>query len=103
MLRLMDNDVDADADAAVPGYATGGKSGTAEEYDEDGGYTASFVEMAPMDDPQLVVGVYLYGLDTFISGTTAASPASAELLAYALQNQGIAPTGVPDEELENEW
>lgn len=104
MRALMDNDVDEDSSAAVTGYATAGKTGTAQA--AEGGketYTASFIGFAPADDPDLVVGVFVYGLDTFISGSRAAAPAFSELTTFALQNQGIAPTGVAGRELENEW
>ena len=102
MLQLMDNAVeDGRSSASVTGYAVAGKSGTAQV--GDGTYTASFIGFAPADDPDLVVGVFLFGLDTFISGSRAAAPAFSELTTFALQNQGIAPTGVAGRELENEW
>ena len=101
MRLLMDNAVDEDDAGAVDGYATAAKSGTAEA--PDGTYTASFIGFAPADDPDLVVGVFLFGLHSFISGTRGASPAFGELLTFALQNQGIPPTGEPGRELENEW
>ena len=102
MLQLMDNAVeDGRSSASVTGYAVAGKSGTAQV--GDGTYTASFIGFAPADDPNLVVGVFIFGLDTFISGSRAAAPAFSELTTFALQNQGIAPTGVAGRELENEW
>jgi cell division protein FtsI (penicillin-binding protein 3) len=104
MLRLMDNDVDdatEDSNPAVPNYAVGGKTGTAQV--ADGTYTASFIGMAPIDDPELAVGVFVYGLKTFISGNTAAAPAFSDVMGYALQTQRIPPTGVKGKELENEW
>lgn len=102
MRALMDNSVDDEtSSAAVKGYAIGGKTGTAQV--GDGTYTASFIGIAPVDDPELVVGVFVFGLDSFISGSRAAAPAFSELTAFALQNQGVAPTGVPGRELENEW
>ena len=102
MLQLMDNAVeDGRSSASVTGYAVAGKSGTAQV--GDGTYTASFLGFAPADDPDLVVGVFIFGLDTFISGSRAAAPAFSELTTFALQNQGIAPTGVAGRELENEW
>ncbi|HJG92312.1 MAG TPA: penicillin-binding protein 2 [Brachybacterium massiliense] len=102
MLQLMDNAVeDGRSSASVTGYAVAGKSGTAQV--GDGTYTASFIGFAPADDPDLVVGVFIFGLDTFISGSRAAAPAFSELTTFALQNQGIAPTGVAGRELENEW
>lgn len=102
MLQLMDNSVeDGNSSASVTGYAVAGKSGTAQV--GDGTYTASFIGFAPADDPEIVVGVFLFGLDTFISGSRSAGPAFSELTTFALQNQGIAPTGEPGRELENEW
>ena len=102
MRALMDNSVDDEtSSAAVTGYAVGGKTGTAQV--GDGTYTASFIGFAPADDPEIVIGVFLFGLDTFISGSKAAAPAFSELTTFALQNQGIAPTGEPGRELENEW
>jgi cell division protein FtsI (penicillin-binding protein 3) len=102
MQLLMDNAVDDEtSSAAVPGYAIAGKTGTAQV--PDGTYTASFIGFAPADDPEIVVGVFLFGLNTFISGSRAAAPAFSELTTFALQNQGIAPTGVAPRELENEW
>ncbi|WP_084253041.1 peptidoglycan D,D-transpeptidase FtsI family protein [Devriesea agamarum] len=87
--------------AYVPGYAVGGKTGTAQE--PGGTYTASFIGTAPVDSPQLVVGVFVYGLKTFISGSQAAAPAFSEIMQYALQNQQIAPTGRPSPQLATEW
>lgn len=103
MRDLMDNDIDDNGKAAgsVEGYAVGGKSGTAQV--PGGTYTSSFISMAPMDDPQLVVGVFVYGINGFQSGSTVAGPAVSELLGYALQRRGIAPSGHPGTELENEW
>ena len=102
MQLLMDNAVDDEtSSAAVPGYAIAGKTGTAQV--PDGTYTASFIGFAPADDPGIVVGVFLFGLDTFISGSRAAAPAFSELTTFALQNQGSAPTGQPGRQLENEW
>lgn len=102
MLQLMDNSVeDGNSSASVTGYAVAGKSGTAQV--GDGTYTASFIGFAPADDPEIVVGVFLFGLNTFISGSRSAGPAFSELTTFALQNQGIAPTGEPGRELENEW
>ena len=65
--------------------------------------TPVFIGFAPADDPEIVIGVYLFGLNSFISGSRAAGPAFSELTTFARQNQSIAPTGQPGRELENEW
>jgi len=102
MREMMDNAVDDEtSSAAVTGYAVAGKTGTAQV--SDGTYTASFIGVAPADDPEIVVGVFVFGLNSFISGSRAAAPAYSELTTFALQNQGIAPTGKPGIQLENEW
>ena len=102
MRQLMDNNIDDGENvASVSGYAVAGKSGTAQV--PDGTYTASFIGFAPADDPEIVVGVFLFGLDTFISGGRSAAPAFSELTTFTLQNQGIAPTGKPGVDLEDEW
>lgn len=103
MLTLMDNDIDDTPGKAgsVPHYAVGGKSGTAEN--PDGTYTASFIGMAPISDPDVVVGVFVYGIDGFNSGTKVAAPAFSDMMSYTLQARSVAPSGVKGAELENEW
>ncbi|MFQ6483694.1 peptidoglycan D,D-transpeptidase FtsI family protein [Brachybacterium epidermidis] len=102
MTELMDNVVeDGVSGASVPGYAVAGKTGTAQV--PGGTYTASFIGFAPADDPEIVIGVFVFGLNSFISGGRAAAPAFAELMTFTLQHQGIPPTGKPARVLENEW
>lgn len=103
MVQLMDNDIadDGSNNAGIPQYAVAGKTGTAQA--ADGTYTASFIGFAPADDPEIVVGVFVYGIPTFISGNTAAAPTWSRFMEFALQNQRIAPTGKPGTELPNEW
>ena len=59
--------------------------------------------MAPIDNPSIVVGVFVYGINGFNSGTKVAAPAFSDMMSYTLQVQNIAPTGVKGAELENEW
>lgn len=103
MLQLMDNNIadDGGSSASVPHYAVGGKSGTAQV--PDGTYTSSFVGMAPVDDPSIVIGVFVYGIHGFNSGSTVAAPAFSDIMSYALQARRVAPTGVEGVELDNEW
>src|SRR5699024_6375416 len=59
MVALMDNNIEEGrSGASVPGYAVGGKTGTA-QVASDGSYTASFVGFAPADDPDIVIGVFI--------------------------------------------
>lgn len=102
MLRMMDTAVDDEtANSRIPNYAVAGKTGTAEV--ADGSYTASFIGFAPADDPEIVIGVFIYGLPTFISGGTAAAPAFAELAKFTLQHEGIPPTGKAPNPYDTEW
>lgn len=81
--------------ARVPGYRVGGKTGTA--YKVEGGvyakkYVASFVGVAPISDPRLVVAVMIdeptggahYGGDV-------AGPAFSQIMGGALRTMGIPP------------
>ena len=81
--------------ARVPGYRVGGKTGTA--YKVEGGvyarkYVASFVGLAPISEPRLVVAVMIdeptggahYGGDV-------AGPAFSSIMGGALRTLGIPP------------
>ncbi len=81
--------------ARVPGYRVGGKTGTA--YKVEGGvyakkYVASFVGVAPISEPRLVVAVMIdepsggahYGGDV-------AGPAFSQIMGGALRTLGIRP------------
>lgn len=81
--------------AQVPGYLVGGKTGTAYKYGTTG-YTndimASFVGMAPIDDPKLTVAVVVDSpVFPYNTGGQAAAPAFAEIMEAALHRQGVAP------------
>lgn len=81
--------------ARVPGYRVGGKTGTA--YKVEGGvyarkYVASFVGLAPISEPRLVVAVMIdeptagghYGGDV-------AGPAFSQIMGGALRTLGVPP------------
>ncbi|KXB29346.1 cell division protein [Dechloromonas denitrificans] len=83
--------------ARVPGYRVGGKTGTA--YKIEGGvyarkYIASFVGLAPISEPRLVVAVMIdeptggahYGGDV-------AGPAFSQIMGGALRTLGVPPDG----------
>jgi len=98
--------------AQVPGYRVGGKTGTA--YKVVGGryvnkYVASFVGLAPMSNPRIIVAVMLdeptvgghYGGDV-------AGPVFAAVTANALRSMNVAPDSnithiiIPPEALEGD-
>jgi len=86
--------------AAVPGYAIGGKTGTSEKidvFDENGQRVldkiVSFVGIAPMNDPRYIV---LVALDTpsrqtgiYISGGVMAAPTVGAVMADILPYLGV--------------
>ena len=94
--------------AAVAGYAIGGKTGTSEKIDvldENGKPTldkiVSFVGVAPMDDPQYII---LVALDTpsrstglYISGGMMAAPTVGQVLADILPYLGVERIGDTNE------
>ncbi|MCU1456908.1 MAG: cell division protein FtsI/penicillin-binding protein 2 [Actinomycetia bacterium] len=84
--------------AAVPGYPTAGKTGTARKppYDKPPyKYVASFAGFAPKDSPSLAAIVVLDEPVAAIYGGTVAAPAFARIMQEALRAEGVAPTG-PD-------
>jgi cell division protein FtsI (penicillin-binding protein 3) len=81
--------------ASVPGYRVAGKTGTAQSFEGAGviKYVASFIGIAPADDPEIVVNVAVYDPKTSIYGGAVAAPVFSEVTAYALQHLGIPPSG----------
>ncbi|MGA7272889.1 MAG: penicillin-binding protein 2 [Acidimicrobiia bacterium] len=85
--------------AAVDGYRVGGKTGTANKLGADGTYTnltrASFVGMAPIDDPKLVVAVMVDEPSyQYRTGGLAAAPVFAQIMEQALHRLGVTPDGL---------
>ena len=83
---------------AVDGYRVGGKTGTANKLGKDGRYTdetrASFVGLAPIDDPQVVVAVMVDGPDyEYRTGGLSAAPVFSEIMEQALHRLGVSPDG----------
>lgn len=84
--------------ARIPGYRVAGKTGTAQVVDSArGGYTreviASFIGMAPADDPQLVVAVFVNEPQTGRYGGELAAPVFKDVMTHALRAKEIPPTG----------
>lgn len=87
--------------AQIAGYRVGGKSGTSQKLDseDENARIASFVAVAPIDDPQFLV---LVCLDEPHSWTTAggslSAPVCAEVLEQTLVYKGIPRAPVTAEE-----
>lgn len=86
--------------AQVPGYRVAGKTGTAYIAAPHGGYykdryVSSFVGIAPVTDPRLVVAVIIqepHGKDHY--GGLVAAPAFSQVMAGALRMMNVAPDSV---------
>ncbi len=84
----------------IDGYRMAGKSGTAQKADQygnyNGGYTGSYVAVAPAEDPQILVYVVIDEPVNGYYGGTVAFPTARQMMMQALPRYGIAPsTDVP--------
>jgi cell division protein FtsI (penicillin-binding protein 3) len=81
--------------AQIHGYRVAGKTGTASQPNGTGGYAgydATFVGMVPADKPQLVAEVVLEKPTRGYYGGQVAAPVFHDVMSFALQTLGIAPT-----------
>lgn len=94
-------------DAEIPGYRVAGKTGTANRYVASCGgycgYTASFIGYAPADAPQLVMGVFVEGPQGDYFGGSVSAPVFQKVMSFALQEQGVPPTGAAPANLPLTW
>ena len=101
--RVVETDEGTGRRAQMTDYTAGGKTGTSQKFDvEAQQYSddtfASFIGMAPLDDPKIVVVVVLDtptgsledGADLALGGASAA-PVFAEVTQNALHQLGVAP------------
>ncbi|WP_425755168.1 penicillin-binding transpeptidase domain-containing protein [Ihubacter sp. rT4E-8] len=88
--------------AKIAGFRIGGKTGTADKPSSDGKYSSdtysSFIGMAPMDDPKLVVLVVVDSPKGIQFGSATAAPIAKEFLENALPYLGVNPKYTKDEE-----
>ncbi len=84
--------------AQIAGYSIGGKTGTAEKPGETGGYSehdviGSFIGVAPIDDPKMVVLVLVDTPRTAdVHGSTVATPCAREIMEELLRYMNEAPS-----------
>jgi cell division protein FtsI (penicillin-binding protein 3) len=107
LLRMLETTVveGTGANGAVPGYRVGGKTGTAQAF-EGGGvikHVASFIGIAPVDDPRIAVNVVLYDPKTSIYGGAVSAPVFRDVTSFTLQHLGIPPTGTAPELYPTTW
>jgi len=94
------------AAAAIDGYRVAGKTGTAEEVGADGRLTeimASFIGVAPADDPQYTVAVFLKNPRTTIYGGLVAAPVFKDVMGFTLQHMNVPPSSRTEEPYATEW
>jgi cell division protein FtsI (penicillin-binding protein 3) len=92
--------------AQVPGYRVAGKTGTAQAASSDGlmsNVVASFVGVAPADQPRIVVSVMLYNPKSSQWGGTVAGPVFSDVMGMALQSLGIPPSGTAAQLYPTTW
>jgi len=81
------------SEVSVPGYTLAGKTGTAQIATEDGysdtRYVASFMGIAPADNPRIAVSVMVNEPQNGHTGAEAAAPAFGELASFVLPYLGV--------------
>ncbi|WP_426595352.1 peptidoglycan D,D-transpeptidase FtsI family protein [Cellulomonas sp. McL0617] len=107
VLSMMESVVDdgTGSSAAIPGYRVAGKTGTAQAWASDGtqGITASFIGVAPADDPRIAVAVILHNPRSSIYGGTVAAPVFSNVAGYLLGELGVAPSGTTGTLFPTTW
>jgi cell division protein FtsI (penicillin-binding protein 3) len=107
MLESVVSDEGTAPKAAIPGYRVAGKTGTANRIDDScgcyRGYTASFIGIAPADDPRLVVAVFLQNPRNGHYGGVLGGPVFKRVTTYGLEHLRIPPSGTPRPKLAVEW
>lgn len=87
--------------ASVPGYRVAGKTGTAKKVGVGGyqkhSYTSSFVGIAPMTNPRLVVAVVIHDPQgKFYYGGFVSGPVFEKIMEGTLRMLDIAPDALPE-------
>jgi len=106
MLEAVTTDQGTAPAARIDGYRIAGKTGTAQRPNGTGGYagyTASFVGFAPADKPKLLVEVVLQNPRRGHFGGVVAAPVFHDVMAFALQTLGIAPTATVPPKARLTW
>lgn len=91
----------------IDGYRTADKSGTAQRIDPTchcyNGYVASFIGVAPAEDPQILVYVVVDQPQGQTEGSQVAAPAFKDIMRIALQRYGVLPSTTPAPVKPIEW
>jgi cell division protein FtsI (penicillin-binding protein 3) len=109
MLESVVSDQGTAPNAAIPGYRVAGKTGTANIVNpacgcyKGGGYTASFIGMAPADNPKLVVAVVLTNPRNGHFGGVLAGPVFKAVMTFGLAQLLVPPSTLPPAHLRTTW
>ncbi|GAA4717470.1 cell division protein FtsI (penicillin-binding protein 3) [Promicromonospora umidemergens] len=104
MMEAVTEDGGTGTNAVVPGYRVAGKTGTAQMPAGDGWtYMASFIGVAPADDPRYTVSVFLKSPSTSIFGGDVAAPVFSDIMGFTLQKMDVPPSKNNDRQLRTEW
>ncbi|MEX2504102.1 MAG: penicillin-binding protein 2 [Egicoccus sp.] len=96
--RVVSGEHGTGARAVVPGYSVAGKTGTARKPNPDtrgysGEHIATFVGLAPVESPEIVVAVMVDEPQAAFYGGTVAAPVFAEVMGAALSARRVVPDG----------
>ena len=94
--------------AQINGYRVAGKTGTAQRSEQScggcySGFTASFIGMAPANDPKIVVAVIVDNPRNGHYGGVIAGPVFREVTNFALQKLKVMPQGGRVEKIPATW
>jgi len=106
--EMLESVVSADGTAPaaqIPGYRVAGKTGTAQYAGGSGyrGYTASFVGMAPAENPALVVAVMIHTPGGLHFGSLLSGPVFREVMMYSLAHRKVPPSSHKRPKIPVKW
>lgn len=91
----------------IPGYRVGGKTGTANRYDQAtggySGYTSSFIGMAPAENPAFVMAISVHNPKISTYGSVVAGPVFKKVMTYALASNKVPPSTSKPPKLPVAW
>lgn len=107
MMETVVSDEGTAPGAAIPGYRVAGKTGTAQRFDDScgcyRGFVASFIGIAPADNPRFVVAVALTDPHNGHFGSLLGGPVFKDVMTYVLQKWRVAPSGAKAPALPTTW
>ena len=95
MMESVTSDEGTAKKAQIPGYRSAGKTGTSEIISGRGGsqgVVASFVGLAPAENPEIAVSVIIYQPKSGIYGGVVAGPVFSQVAAQALTLLDVPPS-----------